>query len=690
MKRKTIIKIITALILLSTLMYTMPVMAYTKDETVYSKINTNSELYSTIVTSKISNNSRDDLIDDISNLLNIENLSGDEEYSRNGNTITWKTNGNNITYKGSSDQELPIKLNIKYELDGQEIEPQEIVGRNGKVKVILDYENLDAHTKFVNGKYVKMYTPFVVVAGSIINNENNTNIEISNGKVIDNGNSSIVIGIAMPGLQESLGISSSDISIPSKIELMMDSNDFEMNSIISYATPKILEKEDLDIFDSLDEIYSAANQLKDASNKLKEGSSVLAEGATQLKQGTDSALEGVKLINNSVKKSTNKLLNDDSDTLTSEQIYLIGQSAAKQAVAEIENQSDTITDKMISNMKLVAEQTAISTAKEVAKQTAGKTAVATAKEAALTASEETARSIISNVNKKIRNSIEEQVTNSVIEQAKAQNAELQDFSNEQVLRSIPSLNDTIKANTENLYAKQKQDEELIVNSCKQSIEIKFKNESYVNAIIANAESKTVLTENDIEKIKIAADLGIDEQYDRIKDQSVGNAKLIASQTADSTAQTVAISISRKVKAGVLKEVADNMNSLSSGLDELESGLVQLDEGSNSLSEGTSTLSNGIKTFDEKGINKLYNYINGDLKDLDARIEALEDLAEDYNTFSGLQDGNKGSVKFIIIVDSLTENEENEQKSSVINNEDNVSTINEENTLLNNQITTTTK
>ena len=229
MKRKTIIKIITALILLSTLMYTMPVMAYTKDETVYSKINTNSELYSTLVTSKISNNSRDDLIDDISNLLNIENLSGDEEYSRNGNTITWKTNGNNITYKGSSNQDLPIKLNIKYELDGQEVEPQEIVGRKGKVKVILDYENLDAHTKLVNGKYIKMYTPFVVVAGSIINNENNTNIEISNGKVIDNGNSSIVIGIAMPGGQESLGSRLIEIAMHIKIECMRDSNDVEMN-----------------------------------------------------------------------------------------------------------------------------------------------------------------------------------------------------------------------------------------------------------------------------------------------------------------------------------------------------------------------------------------------------------------------------------------------------------------------------
>ena len=131
-----------------------------------------------------------------------------------------------------------------------------------------------------------------------------------------------------------------------------------------------------------------------------------------------------------------------------------------------------------------------------------------------------------------------------------------------------------------------------------------------------------------------------------------------------------------------------MNSLSAGLDELENGLVLLDEGSNSLAEGSNTLSNGMKTFDQEGINKLYNYINGDLKDLDDRIVALEDLAEEYKTFSGLQNGNEGSVKFIIIVDSLNKKEENEFKSPSINNENSVESINEENTISNNQITTT--
>ena len=156
MRRKAILKTISTIILLSILMYSIPVMAYTKEETIYSKLNSDNKIYSTIVTSKITNNNREALIDDVSNLLNIENLSGDESFSNEGNKITWQTNGNDITYKGSSEQELPIKTNIKYSLNGEDLQAQDIVGKEGKVKITLEYENLDIHTKLVNGKYVKM------------------------------------------------------------------------------------------------------------------------------------------------------------------------------------------------------------------------------------------------------------------------------------------------------------------------------------------------------------------------------------------------------------------------------------------------------------------------------------------------------------------------------------------------------
>ena len=80
--------------------------------------------------------------------------------------------------------------------------------RSGKVKVTISYTNKDVHT--ISGE--TMYTPFAVVCGTIVDNENNKNIEVSNGKVIDNGDKSIVIGLALPGMQESL---KTDMDIPS-------------------------------------------------------------------------------------------------------------------------------------------------------------------------------------------------------------------------------------------------------------------------------------------------------------------------------------------------------------------------------------------------------------------------------------------------------------------------------------------
>lgn len=39
-------------------------------------------------------------------------------------------------------------------------------------------------------------------------------------------------------MQESLDISKDDIDIPNKIEITMDTTNFEMNNIMSFATPK--------------------------------------------------------------------------------------------------------------------------------------------------------------------------------------------------------------------------------------------------------------------------------------------------------------------------------------------------------------------------------------------------------------------------------------------------------------------
>ena len=87
MNNKIISKIISGTLLCSMVGYAVPVLGYTKDETVYSKLDASGKNYETIVSTHIKNTEEQDVINDLSDLLNIKNTSGDETYTQNGTSF---------------------------------------------------------------------------------------------------------------------------------------------------------------------------------------------------------------------------------------------------------------------------------------------------------------------------------------------------------------------------------------------------------------------------------------------------------------------------------------------------------------------------------------------------------------------------------------------------------------------------
>ena len=302
--------LISSTLLFSMLAYSSaPVLAYTKEESVYSKLDNNGIAYQTIVSNHLKNTEKSELLKDISDLMNIENVSGNQEYEEDNGRLIWKAEGEDIYYQGNSKKELPIECKISYKLDGQEISKEDIIGKSGFVKVIFEFTNKEQRKATINGKEETMYVPFIVGMGTVIDNENNKNIEISGGKVIDNGNKTFVFGVALPGMQESLGIDKNTIDIPNSIEISMEAKDFEMNEIYCFATPKLIDEDDLELFNKIDKIYDMATELKDGSSKLVEGSQQLSEGAGKLNAGTH---ELSKELNTQIAKyenARNKLAN---------------------------------------------------------------------------------------------------------------------------------------------------------------------------------------------------------------------------------------------------------------------------------------------------------------------------------------------------------------------------------------------
>ena len=634
-------KIVSALLIGTMCMTTMTVFANTKDETVYTKLNNNSESYSTIVSDKLSNDNNDEFLKDITDLLNLENTKGDEKFSQDGENITWEAQGKNIQYRGETNKSLPVTCHIKYELDGNDVEAKDIVGKTGKVKITLEYTNNEVHTVKVNGRNVKMYTPFVVVAGTIFDNTENSNIKISSGKVIENGNKTIAIGLAVPGMQESLGISSDKFNIPSNIEFEMDAKDFEMNNIVAFATPKLLETEDLKMFDELDKIYSQVNtlqsssrQLVDGANQVKDGAKQLDEGANTLKSGISVAYNGARTIKTAVAKSTNSLLNDKSDALDSKTLESIGVSASKTALATISSQSEAIG----------------SSAKEQATETIKKqlSSIGTsAKEQAQATIKEQLSSIGTSAKKQATESMKEQLS-SIGKQAETEAANVQLTD-----KQIAGIKAQVKANLE------KDSNYIAMSEDMQAIILQYSQASAVSA----AKSTVTTTAKQV-----------------ANKTAQSTAMQVAQSVANQTAKTVAGTVANQVKGAALSQVASQMSSLTDGLTELTSGLAQLNEGAGTLTEGTSTLADGSNTlaegmnkFDQEGIEKIANYINGDVKDLTSRLEALKKLSEEYKTFTKINDGDKGSVKFIMITDSLKKENYTQNTQS---NENAQNTVNE--------------
>ena len=644
MNKKVISKITSGVLLCTMLAYTTPVLAFTKDETVYSKIDSNGNNYNTIVNDHIINDEQEQLINDISDLLNIKNVNGDEEFSQDGNNLAWHAEESDIYYQGESQKELPIECNVKYELDGNEITASELVGKNGKVKITIEYINKDAHTVNINGKDQTLYTPFVVVCGTIIDNNNNRNIEITNGKTVDDGSKTTVIGISLPGLQESLNISKDKIDIPNTIEITMDSTDFELNNIVTYVTPKVLEENDMELFKKLDKIYnqvdtlqSSSKQIEEGANSLKEGTATYSEKSQEFNNAVEQVSKGVSSVNQNYSKIDAGIssLNDSSATLES------GAKSVSEGTLAVSENLQTISSKL----------TELQTGTQSLKQG----------EVQLEAGLDQIITSVSTI-QGTDNSAKITELNQLI------------TANQNTINSLKSANETLTT-----QLKAIKDEET-----KQTITTQIEtNKSIIKLletnIVAYNETISTLKSADMSNIK-ELQTALSNLKQGLQSLQTGTDTLYNGTTALQTGTGALASKTKELAQGTQSlyegtiKISEGSGTLNSGSTQLKQGLNTLDaggtklgtasnqltEGANTLSEGATTLAEGITKFNEEGIDKICDYINGDLKDISARLEKLQELSEDYNNFTMLNDGNKGNVKFIMIMDSIKKEEDSKQ------------------------------
>ncbi len=263
-----------------------------KDETIYVITDANGNKQNVIVSEWLKNKDHEDVIEDVSSLTDIENVKGDEEFTQNGEKVTWQANGNPIYYQGKTDKEVPVEVKVTYYLDGAEVTPEQIAGKSGKVKIRFDYIN--------KAKQDGVSVPFIMATGFILDNSCFTNIEVSNGKYISDGSKSVVLGFGLPGLADDLEKTSEKVGveIPDYFEVTADTTGFKLDMTLTVAATGLVGEtiEDIDFSQIEDELNRLVGEYQNGINQLNSGIVAYTNGVSQIASGASQVSDGAAQV----------------------------------------------------------------------------------------------------------------------------------------------------------------------------------------------------------------------------------------------------------------------------------------------------------------------------------------------------------------------------------------------------------
>ena len=677
-----------------------------KDETVYVLAGADGTVQKIIVSDWIKNAMAADSLEDKTELSDIENIKGDESFTLGGdNSCVWDAQGNDIYYQGNIEKELPVQMSVRYTLDGQAIAPEALAGQSGHVTIRFDYQNMQYEEVLLDGKTEKIYVPFTMLTGMLLDTEVFRNVTVSNGKLINDGDRVAVVGIAFPGLQEDLAISKEKLDIPDYVEISADVENFEMGMTMTLATTELfgaIDSDKLDLHelsDAMAELTDAMGQLMDGSSQLYDGLCTLleksgdlvsginklAEGAAQLKAGAESLDSGAAQLQAGAAQLSSGLntLNANSSSLNggARQVFSSLLSMANTQLSEAGLSVPALT---IDNYASVLDGVIASLDDTAVYQAALEQVTATV-----------------NAN---RGMIEEKVTEAVQAQVEAEvSAQVTAAVQETVTQAVHENEAQFRA------AVIQQALGMTVEEYKAAIEaglVTQEQQDAVNAAVEAAMQAEIDARMQREEIQAQINavtqqtVGEQMQSDEIQALIASNTELQVQQAISEAMSSDAVQAQLSAAAEGAKSVialkssldsynafylglitytsgvssaAAGANELKTGADALKAGTSELSAGAAELLQGIQTmkdsapalvdgitqlrdgsmeLSDGLKQFNEEGIQKLIEAVDGDLDGLSNRIRVTADVAKHYTSFSGISEDMDGDVKFIYKTDSI--------------------------------------
>ncbi|SEA51406.1 putative membrane protein [Eubacterium aggregans] len=621
-----------------------------KEETVYVKTDASGKVTSTTVSDWLKNAGTQTQIADTSTLADIKNVKGGETFTQNADgSLLWNTAGADIYYQGTTTQALPVSISTVYKLNGQSMNPQDMVGKSGQVEITMHFTN----TATVNGTTV----PFTVASAMMLPDDTFTNVAVDKGAVLSDGNNAIVVGLAFPGLNDSLGLSGNtlDLTIPDSITVTATAANFKLGPTITSMTSNVLEEAGLgqvnsfgDLDNSITKLTTATDQLVAGTLSAKDGANALATGAGSAVTGINTLADGLNTYTNGVATvagGTTKLQNGLGTLSAGANSLNAGLTTAKagseQLVAGYKG-SDTQNGAAQGAQELAAGASQVSQGVDTA--AAGVDGMDTQINTSIDAikaqmpqgvdSLEAAQSALSQLIAGRTQAIAVRDAATTVEEMAAYNQKI-DVLSQQIATLSQGIGswqvlETIRGQleTENADGQTMLDQLAALQAgASQVADGAADLNAGINGYDAADGHHAGLYEG-----TVALDAGLTDatQGSTALAQGANTATTSAAQLADGAAT-----------------LASKNNELTGGMAQLQSGGAQLDAGANAIATGLSTLNSGMTEFKTTGIDKIANLYNNDLKGLKDRITKITDAGKAYNSFSGISNGMNGSVKFVV-------------------------------------------
>lgn len=564
-----------------------------KNETVYVLACNDGSVKKIIVSDWIRNALNEGKLNDASDLTDIENVKGDEGYTMGGdNTKVWDADGKDIYYQGTIEKELPVSIGIRYTLNGESVTADEIAGKSGKVTIRFDYTNRQWRTVTIDGREETIYVPFVMLTGMLLDNNVFSDIEVTNGKLVNDGDRTAVIGVALPGLAENLGVTDGQIAIPSYVEITATAKDFRLATTVSVATNELFNRIDTSVFDNATEtVEEKLTQLNGAMTQLMNGSSQLYDGVCTLLEQSGALIDGIGQLADGLKE-----LNENSAALRggAKQVFdtLLATAQSELAKAGVDV---TLTT---GNYGAVLDGVIASLA------TAGTEEHPTAHDAIVTA-----------VTAAVREQVTAKVTEGYREQVLAAVLQTRGMTVEQ-------YNAAVAAGLVDEDTQDQVDAAVYIQMKKSSTQIAVS--AMVDAQMASGQVQALVAQNVTAQVN----------------EKSAEIRALKGQLDDYNTFYTGVN---DYTAGVDKAYA--------GISELVVQLPKLTAGITDLRDGAGQLRDGLTEFNTEVVGKLVALANGDAKTVLVRLRATVDVSKSYNNFSGIGDMD-GQVKFIYRTDAV--------------------------------------